>query len=519
MLVRCPLTFLVFLILACDPNDDPPQDAAKDASAEASDASPDADAGRGCTAVFSAPAGDSSPLPSEQIDGEYDAADNPRLITEDADAFPFAVQAGEMRATQAVLWTRVEGLMDTPLSVRVWPEAQGDASTVQIVDGGAVTPDDDGFVHFVTTGLHPSTRYLYAFGTFDEAAPVRSAVGRFRTALGESETAQVRVAATTCTGAFNRAVNEAVKPYPALSKMAEENVDAILHLGDMSYNDGAKTAAEFHTEWEETRSQQGYLDLLSSSGMYAIWDDHEIDDDWSAEKPAEAVRVAGRTAYNQWLATERTGTDRLWTSYRWGQTVEFFLVDTRSERRQSTRESNAPVFVSEEQLAWLEQGLRDSKAHFKVVMTSVVIANLQGALYWDTPLARNDRWEGYGAQRDRLLNYIVDEKIDNVWFIAGDIHSAYVARLEPEGHPYARMWEIVVGPGASNVNPITVGIDNDLVDEEVVYPCNQFVFRHGRQHTETYLTFDPGSDTIRVVYEDAMSGELLYDAALRQEPR
>lgn len=506
--------------LGCGDDDNKSKDAAKDAPTDrALEASADGDAGRKCTSIFSMPAGAPSPTPTDAPAGAFDAVPNPASVDQDDTIFPFSVSAGDMNATSANLWTRAQGFGDDDLLVRVWPEADSEKSDVAVEFSTTVTVDEGGFAHVTAEPLRPGTRYLYAFGTFESDAPKRSAVGRFRTALSEDTTARFTAAATTCTGAYNAAVNEAVKPYPALSEMAKTDVDLLLHLGDITYNDGAKTPAQFNTEWEETRSQQGYLDLLPSTGMYAIWDDHEVDDEWSTEAPDESVRTAGKTAFQNWLPTQRGSDEKLWTQFRWGQSVEFFLLDTRSERVPSSREGQNPTFVSEEQLAWLEQGLKNSTAHFKVVMTSVVMANLQGAQYWDTPLARNDRWEGYGAQRDRLLDFIVDEQIDNVWFLSGDIHSGYVGRLEPEGHPYARMWEIVVGPGASNVNPITIGIENDLVDEEEVYPCNQFVFRHGHQHVETYLTFDPGSDTIRVVYEDGLSGEIMYDAALRQEPR
>ncbi len=519
MRLRVAAIFLANVYLGCscsDPVDG--TDGGRDAQAEAQvEAGPDADAGPKCTSIFSEAAGNPSPDPTAMSSGTGEMLPNPEDLNEDSALFAFAVQAGEMTPTGAVLWTRVGNLEGAELSVRVWPEANVGAEQVEVVAQGVAVVEEGGFVHHLVEGLEAGVRYRYAFGTFAEDAPVRSPIGRFRTAFAEGQELQLKVAATTCTGAFNRAANEAVKPYPALSEMAKTDVDAILHLGDISYNDGSKTLSEFHTEWEETLSQQGYLDLLPSAGMYAVWDDHEVDNEWSSEAPAEEVRTAGRTAFNQFLATQRTGTDQLWTSYRWGDTAEFFLLDTRSERRPSTRETGQPIFVSSAQLEWLQTSLRDSAAHFKVVMTSVVIANLHGE--WDAEFGLKDRWEGYGAQREALLDFIVDNEIDNVWFLAGDIHSGYIGRLEKEGHPYARMWEIVVGPGASNVNPIPIGIEAGLIETQDVYPCEQFVHFHGRQHVETYLTFDPGSDTVHVKLEDGLTGESMYDAALRQEPR
>ena len=511
------LFLLVLCFASCSCSDEPDDvDAAMDATVDAPNEG-EPDSGPTCTSIFSTAGGAPAGRPTSEAQTDGETLPNPQTLEVDTTLFSFSVQAGEMEPTSTVLWTRVGDLEGAELSVRVWPEADKEMQNVRVVHQSNVTVEDGGFVHHVASDLEPGVSYLYTFGTFDEGTPVRSSVGRFRTAYADDDAFELKLAALTCTGAFNPAANEEVKPYPALSKMAQTEVDAILHLGDISYNDGAQLLAQFHAEWEETLSQQGYLDLLPSAGMYAIWDDHEVDDEWSSEEPSEDVRTAGRTAFNQFLATKRTNTGRLWTSYRWGSTAEFFLLDTRSERVPSSRETSNPIFVSEEQLKWLQDGLRDSTAHFKVVMTSVSIANLHGE--WDTPFARNDRWEGYGAQREALLDFIVDNEIDNVWFLAGDIHSGYIGRLEKEGHPYARMWEIVVGPGASNVNPITIGLEEKLIEEQEVYPCEQFVYFHGRQHVETYLTFDPGADTIHVELRDGLSGESMYDAALRQEQR
>jgi alkaline phosphatase D len=51
-----------------------------------------------------------------------------------------------------------------------------------------------------------------------------------------------------------------------------------------------------------------------------------------------------------------------------------------------------------------------------------------------------DRWEGYPAEREELLNFITDNGIENVIFLTTDLHGAIVNTLENG------CLEIITGP-------------------------------------------------------------------------
>jgi phosphodiesterase/alkaline phosphatase D-like protein len=216
-------------------------------------------------------------------------------------------------------------------------------------------------------------------------------------------------------------------------------------------------------------------------------------------------------------AIRRGPSGELWGSYQWGLTAEIIVTDLRTERRPSTIETDAPIFISPEQMAFVKDRLMNTTAHFKLVFSSVNITNLPN-VGWDAPFAFNDRWEGYGAQREELLDFIVDNGIDDVFFLAGDIHTGFVGRLEPEGtSPYDRMWEITVGPGASADNPLGSLLEMGILGMNDVFPCDQFVFGHGRKQVATFLELDPLADTIRVRFVDALTSEVMFDEVLQQE--
>jgi alkaline phosphatase D len=355
-------------------------------------------------------------------------------------SFPLGVQAGDVTSVAAVLWTRYAGT--EALSLRV-VEDSGSPGPAPLLHDLAVSPADGGFAHVDLGGLRPDTRYRFAFL---EASGRRSPVGRFRTAPSPTAPAKVRFGATSCTHQNHR-------PFAPLSRAAEEKLDFFLLLGDTSYNDSAISRDQYRARWAENLSSTGYLDLFASTSHLATWDDHEVVNDWNGETVDPARLATARAVFFEMLAIRRQpppNENRIWRSFRWGNAVEVFVLDCRSERRPSTRFTSAAEYVSRAQIDWLKAGLAASTAAFKVIANSVPIANFPGLF----DLLANDRWEGYEAQRAEILDFIVGQGLKGVVWVSGDFHLGAVARIEPSG-PRAAYYDILAGPGGQNGNPIT----------------------------------------------------------------
>jgi alkaline phosphatase D len=489
-----------------------------DATTDAAPSAPDAGMASCTTLPEIVDTGRTAPRTAEIDPGTFDSAS---MVTLDVDAspqddalFPIGILAGGMTPDGAIVLTRVAD--EEPVTLRVWRPA-GASGEVWLVKDETHAPADGGFAKIEVRGLAPATTYRYAFYRRDgERDVARTAIGNFRTAFADDMALTMTLGATTCTGSARESVREEVVPFPALSLMATEELDTLLHLGDMSYNDNATSLDEYRAEWSRTLNVRGYRDLLPSTGVYVTWDDHEVTDNWDPEAIASARLEAATQAFFETVPMPRGPMDRLWRSFSWGRTAEIFVLDARSERLPSTLDEDMPVFASEQQLEFIKRGLSESQAHFKLVMTSVNIANLPGP--WDADFAMKDRWEGYETQRRELLDFIVDEEIRNVWFLAGDIHLGFVGRVEPEGHRHSKIWEITVGPGASGANPLGALLERGLIDREQVFPCQQFVYGNGLRQVATTLTLDPLADTIGVRYVDALTEEVLFDERLQQEP-
>lgn len=443
---------------------------------------------------------------------EYDHAVTtdfaPEALPENATTFPSGVQAGAMTEGSALLWVFREG--PGALRLRVWRPSKMEGR-VELVSDWPVVPDAAGYLKVTAEPLAPATWYSYAFFLEGAAGGLasRSAIGRFRTAYPEDWDEPLTIGATSCTKFENM-------PYAAMRLLAKEPLDLFVHLGDMSYNDAARDLASYRKLWKRTLADPGYRELLTSVGMVMTWDDHEVKNDYDPEALARtdpALLSDAKQAFFENVPVERGPNDRLWRSYRWGKTAEFFVVDSRSERKPSTRSTPQAEYLSWAQLSWLKEALKTSPAHFKVILNSVPITEFPLPLWGAT----HDRWQGYAAQRSDLLGFLEAEGLDNVWFLTGDFHMGMVVRVGKEGFAHG-LWEVAAGPGASGFNPLFAAAQSSPENWETVFPRNQFEHAAGN-HAATTLTFDPQTDQVRVRFVHAYTEEVQFDRELSRERR
>ena len=400
--------------------------------------------------------------------------------------FPLGVQAGGMEQTTAVVWSYAP--LDASVRLLVW--RKGDGPRESIID--TVVDVEDGYLKVLLTALNPETRYRYGWVSGDLTW---SDVGEFQTAFEADTLKPLLVGATACTS-IGRA------PFPSIAWLSKASLDVFCHLGDMSYNDGSSTQADFREAWARTLANREYRQLLSSVGTYQTWDDHEVanDDELSSLSP-EAI-AAGIDAFFESTPSRRGDNGELWRSFKWGKSVEFFILDCRFER-----EPDRQRYISEAQLSWLKDSLAASPCHFKVLLNSVPIAQLPPI--W---LLETDRWQGYPDQRDELLDWITEQSIRNVWFLSGDFHLGAVWRIETMG-ARRKMWEIVCGPGGSAPSRrFEIASSNESAFESFFEP-EQTIYASG-DWAATTLYFDPITDGVTIRFIDSSTEEVVFEKTL-----
>ncbi|WP_405569147.1 alkaline phosphatase D family protein [Streptomyces sp. NBC_01167] len=394
------------------------------------------------------------------------AALDSRKITEDP--FTLGVASGDPQPGSVLLWTRLAprpyepdgGLPRGTFTVR-W-EIAHDSRFARIARRGSVTahPEFHHSLHVEAGGLDNDRPYYYRFRTGTWISPV----GRTRTAPARSaRIGELKIAAVSC-----QAYHDGY--FTAYRHLAEEELDAVFHLGDYLYEyavnavGGARNytdrrlPAHFNRETvtlEDYRMRYGLYksdpDLLAAHAAHPFvltWDDHETENNYADETPENDVppeefllrRAAAYRAYweNQPLRRPQQpkGPDmQLYRRLHFGRLAQFDILDTRQYRSDQAYgdgwkvpgpESEDPsrTLTGATQERWLLDGWKRSGSRWNVVPQQVTFAQRR-----DVPTAAYklsmDAWDGYPASRQRVLAGAQTAGIENLMVLTGDVHVGY----------------------------------------------------------------------------------------------
>jgi alkaline phosphatase D len=151
-----------------------------------------------------------------------------------------------------------------------------------------------------------------------------------------------------------------------------------------------------------------------------IWDDHEVENNYTDNRPAPSAmqRAAGYRAAFEWLPRTVLASDRfrVYKRISLGLTADLFLLDERQYR--TVDAADKPLrLLGDQQFGWLLDGLRKSRARWKIVANQVPIAPLDFGNG-----QRADSWGGYDSSRAALLSELERSGIRDVVFLTGDAH-------------------------------------------------------------------------------------------------
>ncbi len=111
----------------------------------------------------------------------------------------------------------------------------------------------------------------------------------------------------------------------------------------------------------------------------------------------------------------------------------------------TTTKSNKRTYKSilgAEQFAWLTNQLRASTAKWRIIGNQVMLMPWNG-------VPTNDAWDGYQEEREKLLQFVKNQNINNIVVLTGDIHSTFVGEVRYDGK--CEMCEFVV-PSVTSTN-------------------------------------------------------------------
>lgn len=408
-------------------------------------------AGAGCTAGQSpAPAG--TRLPDDWV-----------AVT----TVPLAqgVASGDVTSRSARIWLRTSGPAQVELE---WtPEGQDKEQSRALVF--STSPDRDYAATVAVDNLQPATRYRYAVKArrTDQRSSreiiEESGSGVFTTPRADDKSEPFTFLWSGDLGGQKRCRDEWVG-YPIFYRMLQVKPVFTILLGDTIYGDdvcpsppnapgselAAATLDQFRAKHRYQRGSAALQRFLASVPVYAIWDDHDVRNNFSG--PHDPLMPVGRQAFLEYwpVGTPPEEPARLHRKFRRGADAEFFILDTRQYRdKNADRDSPAKTMLGSAQREWLLEGLARSTATWKFIVTSVPLSNPKDGT---AQVPGNDSWaraaDGTGFQTElrTIVNAILKGRIRNVVWLAGDVHYTQVNAYDPNGDGTPDFHEFIAGP-------------------------------------------------------------------------
>ncbi len=390
------------------------------------------------------------------------------------------VASGDVTATTAVIWARADRDATLVVEYATTP-AFSDAQSGGTMPVSAATD----FTGTVTlTGLRPATRYSYRVRP-QGAEVSESEVGSFVTAPASDQPHDVTFVWSGDLGGqgFCRQPE-----YTIFTPMKSVGADFFIFEGDTIYADSpcpsppnapgadfkAATQAEFWTKHRYQREDRLLREFLAVTPVYAIWDDHEVKNDFSG--PTEPLTPLGLKAFLDYFPIRRVAEapQRLYRAFRWGQSLELLILDTR-QYRSPNRQVDGPdkTMLGPTQLRWLLDRLATSTASWQIIVSSVPLSAHTGSL-----LTGNDSWgrgefsSGFDTELGKIVATLQDRHLRNVVWLSTDIHVARILSYDPNQDGVTDFHEFISGP----LSAITGNFDplDQTFHPSILYEENKF---------------------------------------------
>lgn len=368
--------------------------------------------------------------------------------------FYHGVASGDPLPDRVIIWTRLtpdERGESFPVK---WIVAKDEEMT-EIVNEGIATAaaQRDYTIKIDVLGLEPNQYYYYQFLQKGKA----SVLGRTKTAPKRAAS-KVKLAAISCT-------NYEAGYYNALVMLSkEDSLDAIIHLGDYiyEYEPGGYANEEldrhhlpakelvsledYRTRYAQYRLDDDFQEVHRLHPFITIWDDHEIANNahtYGAQNHQEEEgdylirRQAAQQAYYEWLPIRESAGGQLYRKITMGKLVDLFMLDERVVGRSAPLESTSDInydqpsrsMLGAQQFQWLTKSLSSSEARWKIIGNQVIFSDFDYTKVKPEKPKNMDAWDGYPAEKKKIIQFIKEHQIENLIFVSGDTHSSWAMEV------------------------------------------------------------------------------------------
>jgi alkaline phosphatase D len=406
-----------------------------------------------------------------------------------AETNPIAVTAGDVVPGRAVLWARAAG--PTRLHA-AWRTAAGNAWQRRV---GPYCLDGTDFTgRLELTDLPAGQRVEYQIQFEDLSAPGKLSeplAGSFRTPGAGRD---VKFLWSGDNVGQGWGINPDLGGMRIYEAMRRTEPDFFIHSGDTIYADQpltekvgawrnivteekskvAETQNEFFGNHRYNLIDGNFRRFLAEVPQVWQWDDHEVMNNWSPskdihdnplykEKSVPLLVARAQRAFQSYAPLRITPeeTERVYRKIAYGPLLDVFVLDMRTYRGPNNYNLQAEAgadteYMGKPQLDWLKQGLRDSKAVWKVIAADMPLGLVvpDGKDKQGRPIFENSA-NGDGPALGReleiadVLRFIKAQKVRNTVWLTADVHYTAAHYYDPAKAQFTDFdpfWEFVSGP-------------------------------------------------------------------------
>lgn len=377
------------------------------------------------------------------------------------------IQSGPMNGysemREAMVWVQMKSECD--VEMHYWDVAIPDSI---LISNQVQTNVDQAFTAHLLAITEPGIKYgydIYANGENQTASRElyfnSQTLWQYRTAPPE-----FTIAIGSCNYVNQKKYDRPGKPYGSdfeiFTSIEKDQPDMMLWLGDNTYLRESDwfTSTGINARYTHTRSNPELQGLLSTGQHYAIWDDHDYGpNDGNRTFPHKDLTLA---AFQNFWANNGYGTSKtggITSAFQFND-MHFYLLDNRWNRTDYGFKTQEDQILGKEQIDWLIESLKYSRAPFKFVAIGGQVLNSEKVY---------ENYANYEVERDYLLNRIADEGITGVVFLTGDRHHSELNMIEMNG---IVMYDLTTSPLTAGTHKPKDERSENLVEGTLVYEHN-----------------------------------------------
>jgi alkaline phosphatase D len=322
---------------------------------------------------------------------------------------------GHVTPSEATLWLHSKANPEVVINYRVASDPPEKAQSIKPTPN----PAEHNAIKAKLTGLKPATTYAYETLIGGKSNGVWN--GEFTTPPETGKASRFTMAVTSC-------MNYGADPIqPSWYLLLAEKPQVHLLIGDNVYANTTDREKLWRMHLEQ-RHVVEFAAVIRNMATYGMWDDHDYGPNNSdGTLPGKENSLV---AFKEVFANPGAGTPETpgaFYKFSWGD-VDFFMLDGRYHRSpdEAPNDDNKRM-LGDAQFKWLAEGLKASKAKFKVLASGSTLS-----------MSRDDGWRIYDYDRKRLYQTIMGQKIPGVIYLSGDIHRCQLAVHGPQetgGYP------------------------------------------------------------------------------------